>query len=316
MPIPQVKRVARQLLRALAFVHSHGIVHCDMKPENVLLVPAAKEIEVRIIDFGSACHIGQKHFDYIQSRFYRAPEVIFGIPYGPPMDIWSFACIIAELVAGRPLFAGKSETDELHLHMDLLGIPPETVLAEAKRRLIFFNPDGRPRNPLSKHPKSLEKMTKINDPNLLDLLMRCLEWDQTVRITAEAALNHPFFAQSDSQPVPPPKKSASPPPAQKKSNGAVPPPHQRKMGASPPPAVPPPRQRKMGVSPPPAVQRSPKKAAPAGVRGISPPAKTPRAAPRRALEPYGRNRDASPGSSSVRSGIPSARRAMRGMADK
>jgi dual specificity tyrosine-phosphorylation-regulated kinase 2/3/4 len=301
MPMPQVKRVARQLLRALAFIHSHDIVHCDMKPENVLLVPGAKEIEVRIIDFGSACHVGQKHFDYIQSRFYRAPEVIFGIPYGPPMDIWSFACITAELVAGRPLFPGESEANELHLHMELLGMPPETVLADAKRRTVFFHSDGRPREPLSKRTKSLEKMTRIHDPDLLNLLMRCLEWDQTTRITAEAALNHPFFAQPDAQPPPSPRRSLSPAPSQKKSNGAVPSPRQMK---------------KKEVSPPPAaVQFSPRMAAPAGARG-SPRAKGPRATPRKAFEPFGKKRDVSPGSSSVRSGIPSVRRAVRGMLDK
>jgi dual specificity tyrosine-phosphorylation-regulated kinase 2/3/4 len=291
MPMPQVKRVARQILKALAFIHSHGIVHCDMKPENILLVPGTKAIEVRIIDFGSACHIGQKHFDYIQSRFYRAPEVIFGIGYGPPMDIWSFACIIAELVAGKPLFAGESEANELHLQMELLGIPPESVIAEAKRGSLFFHSDGRPREPLGKRAKSLEKMTRIHDPELVDLLMRCLEWDQSTRITAEAALNHPFFRQPE--PVPTPLPSA------KKLNEVVPAPQKT------------PRQKKKGVSPPPAVQRSLRRVAPAGTRGISPPARVARAPPRRPADAFVRNRDVSPGSSSVRSAIPSPRRGVR-----
>jgi dual specificity tyrosine-phosphorylation-regulated kinase 2/3/4 len=86
-PIPprQAKPAARQMLEALAFCHSNKIVHCDMKPENVLIGPSGFP-NVTIIDFGSSCAIGRQRYEYIQSRFYRAPEVILGLDYGPPMD--------------------------------------------------------------------------------------------------------------------------------------------------------------------------------------------------------------------------------------
>ncbi|OHT15750.1 CMGC/DYRK/DYRK2 protein kinase [Tritrichomonas foetus] len=194
--IGQVKTIGRQILRALQFTHGRGIVHCDMKPENVLLL-LGSNTKVKVIDFGSACYIGQKHFDYIQSRFYRAPEVMLGIKYGPPMDIWSFACIIAELATGRPLFAGENECHQLQLQMQMLGKVPNHVLAISKRRDIFFDMDGKiyPVNGRRKKPGSLtiQRATGINDPQFLDLLSKCLEWDQNKRITASEALKHPFF---------------------------------------------------------------------------------------------------------------------------
>ena len=68
---------------------------------------------------GSACKVGQKHFDYIQSRFYRAPEVILGMKYGPPIDMWSLACIVAEFIGDKPLFAGATEQQQLLLQMTI-----------------------------------------------------------------------------------------------------------------------------------------------------------------------------------------------------
>jgi dual specificity tyrosine-phosphorylation-regulated kinase 2/3/4 len=195
-PLSDVRRIARQLLRALAFSHSHGVVHCDIKPENILLVPNARPVSVRVIDFGSACRIGQPHFSYIQSRFYRAPEVILGLPYGPPMDVFSFACVVAELLAGRPLFPGDSESTQLHLHMQLMGVPPPAVVAAAPRSGLFFQPDGAPRIPIGSR-RSLAGAARTDNARLLDLLAKCLVWDQTQRITAEEALAHPFFAAEE-----------------------------------------------------------------------------------------------------------------------
>jgi dual specificity tyrosine-phosphorylation-regulated kinase 2/3/4 len=194
LPGRQVRRAAKQILRALSFTHSRGIVHCDMKPENVLVVAGSRRMDIRVIDYGSACRVGQHHFDYIQSRFYRAPEVILGIAYGPPMDIWSVGCIIAELVCGRPIFPGETEAHQLHLQMEALGIPPQSLLSGARRASIYFTPEGQPREPIARM-KTLEAATRIRDDNLLDLLAKCFEWDQNLRITADAALDHPFFTR-------------------------------------------------------------------------------------------------------------------------
>jgi dual specificity tyrosine-phosphorylation-regulated kinase 2/3/4 len=74
-------------------------VHCDLKPENILLKGPTKST-IKLIDFGSSCFENERLYTYIQSRFYRSPEVILGMPYGMPIDMWSFGCILAELYSG------------------------------------------------------------------------------------------------------------------------------------------------------------------------------------------------------------------------
>ncbi len=83
-------------------------MHCDLKPENILL-KNIKKSGLKIIDFGSSCFEFERMYTYIQSRFYRSPEVILGLAYGMPIDMWSFGCILAELYVGFPLFPGENE---------------------------------------------------------------------------------------------------------------------------------------------------------------------------------------------------------------
>lgn len=106
------------------------MIHCDLKPENILLKDPAKS-GIKIIDFGSSCFQGERVYTYIQSRFYRAPEIILGIPYTPAIDMWSFGCIMAEFAMGYPLFPGEDEGDQLSLMMEVLGIPGNPVLRES-----------------------------------------------------------------------------------------------------------------------------------------------------------------------------------------
>lgn len=79
---------------------------------------------------------------YIQSRFYRAPEVILGKPYGPPIDIFSLGCVLAELLTGAPLFPGEDEVEQLACLMEVLGVPPRRVTAGAVRLRMFFDIGG------------------------------------------------------------------------------------------------------------------------------------------------------------------------------
>lgn len=208
----QLRAIAKQILTAIAFTHAHNIVHCDIKPENAVLLPLSTQ-SLRLIDYGSACYVGQKHFDYIQSRFYRAPEVILGLKYGPPMDIWSFACIIAELMGGKPLFGGDSEANQIELQMNILGPIPKEMLMKAPRTHIFFDSNLKQITNGIKRKKiggsSISKVSQIKDPLLLDLLEKCLRWDPNARITAQQALTHPYFAKRSSSRAVSPRHQAT-----------------------------------------------------------------------------------------------------------
>jgi dual specificity tyrosine-phosphorylation-regulated kinase 2/3/4 len=197
----QLRAIARCVLTSLAFMHSNSVLHADMKPENVLLVPDSAD-DVRVIDFGSSCLVGHEHFEYIQSRFYRAPEVILGMSYGPPIDIWSFGCMLAEMAVGRPLFPGADEPEQMPLLIEVLGLPPREIVNGCKRKKVFFQSDGKPLRPNTcerRKPggKSLKDATRLTDDLLLDLIAKCLEWDQTNRITAADALGHPWLAEGE-----------------------------------------------------------------------------------------------------------------------
>jgi dual specificity tyrosine-phosphorylation-regulated kinase 2/3/4 len=194
----QVKPLAKQMLEAIAFCHANNIVHCDLKPENVL-IGADGFPNVKIIDFGSSCFVGQQRYEYIQSRFYRAPEVILGIKYGPPMDVWSFALIVVEIITGKPLFPGDSEREVLEMFMEVLGPVPQALRQAGSRKKEFYNADGKFVRLQGKGEirrigsSSLEAATRISDLLLIDLLKKCLTWAQEERITASDALNHPWF---------------------------------------------------------------------------------------------------------------------------
>lgn len=199
MSLHQIHAIAKHMLNGLAFCHKNRVVHCDMKPENVLLLPNST-MNCRVIDFGSSCFIGHQKYEYIQSRFYRAPEVILGIKYGPPMDIWSFACIVVEMMIGRPIFPGENEHEQLEMIMEILGVPPLSVINQCKRKNEFFTHDGKPllRNRRKKlrmpGQSNLRAATRFSDPVFLDFLQKCFEWDQDKRITAEQALKHQWFS--------------------------------------------------------------------------------------------------------------------------
>ncbi|CAE7874109.1 mbk-2, partial [Symbiodinium sp. KB8] len=108
MGLTLVRKFAIQILTALRYLRKLRIVHCDLKPENILM-KAPNKSGIMVIDFGSSCNEDERLYTYIQSRFYRAPEVIMGLEYGMPIDMWSFGCILAELLTGYPIFPGESE---------------------------------------------------------------------------------------------------------------------------------------------------------------------------------------------------------------
>lgn len=147
-----IRKFAYQILTALCFLAmpNINIVHCDLKPENILL-RHPKRSGVKVIDFGSSCHASHRPYKYVQSRFYRAPEVILELEYGPAIDLWSLGCILVELHTGEALFAGEAELEQLWRMSGVLGPPPPHLLLRSPKLARFCGP----------HP---------SDPSLLQLL--------------------------------------------------------------------------------------------------------------------------------------------------
>ena len=157
-----VRRFAIQLLYSLKFLKENDVIHCDLKPENILLKDPSKS-GIKIIDFGSSCFQDERVYTYIQSRFYRAPEIILGIPYTPCIDMWSFGCIMAEFAMGYPIFPGEDETDQISLIMEVCGIPAAEVLAKGQRKTKFFNESNMPKMVPNSHGKVRKPGTKVLD---------------------------------------------------------------------------------------------------------------------------------------------------------
>jgi dual specificity tyrosine-phosphorylation-regulated kinase 2/3/4 len=202
--LPLVKRFTEQLVSMLAVLSSYRLVHCDLKPENVLLSEGSRSL-IKVVDFGSSCYEAETIYTYIQSRYYRAPEVILGLPYGCPIDMWSLGCFIIELINGIPLFIGDCEADQLLAIMEVFGLPPQEVLAASPRFHYFFTtftePIIRPnRKGILRQPgkHNLDSVVKTTDRRVLDFISRCLDWSPTTRLNPQQAIEHPWLAQCHS----------------------------------------------------------------------------------------------------------------------
>lgn len=194
-----IRKISFQMLLALSFLQSQNIIHCDLKPENVLL-KKSDSYDIKVIDFGSSCFVNERMYSYIQSRFYRAPEIILGLNYGLEIDMWSFGCILAELYSGIPIFPGEDETDQFFYMMEYLGVPPLHSLKLSKKRRMFFTDDYIPRkiqNSRGKiripNTKKISKFMQNADPQLIDLIEQCLIWEASKRIKPFEALCHPYI---------------------------------------------------------------------------------------------------------------------------
>jgi len=193
-----IRRFTNQMLMSLSLMRQYRIVHCDLKPENVLLRHPSKSA-IKVIDFGSSCFENEKIYTYIQSRFYRSPEVILGMNYHMAIDMWSLGCILAELYTGFPIFPGENEQEQLSCIMEVLGVPEKEFVNRSSRKKLFFESNGTPRIVVNskgrrRRPgsKSLQQVLKCNDEEFVDFISKCLVWDPERRMKPLAALRHPF----------------------------------------------------------------------------------------------------------------------------
>ena len=177
------------MLLSIKYIHSIGITHRDIKPQNILV--DQKTNKIKLCDFGSAKKLiqGQKSLAYICSRYYRAPELIFGSTYyDSQIDVWSMGCVISELVLGRPLFPGSTPSDQLVEIIKILGTP-------TKDDIISMNPQFQEQKFPPIKPTPWEKVfrnRKIPD-HFIDLISKLLVYNPKVRLTAEKALEHIYF---------------------------------------------------------------------------------------------------------------------------
>ena len=183
------KLYAYQMMLSLKYLHSKGIAHRDIKPQNILVEP--KTNKIKVCDFGSAKKLiqGQKSISYICSRFYRAPELIFGATdYTNQIDVWSMGCVISELVLGRPMFPGATTSDQLVEIIRILGTP-------TKDDICSMNPHFKDHKFPDVKPIPFEKLFKnrIIPEHFLDLLSKLLVYNPQIRLTPEKVLEHAYF---------------------------------------------------------------------------------------------------------------------------
>jgi len=186
--IPLVKVYSYQLLRSLAYIHSLGICHRDIKPQNLLVNPETHEL--KLCDFGSAKQLvrSEPNVSYICSRYYRAPELIFGATfYTTQIDTWSAGCVITEMLLGHPLFPGESGVDQLVEIIKVLGTPTREQITTMNPNYTEFKFPQ-----IKAHPWSKVFRSRV-PADAVDLVSNLLVYCPDERKTPMEALLHEFF---------------------------------------------------------------------------------------------------------------------------
>jgi serine/threonine protein kinase len=122
LDFPKIRTISKQILFALSLLSlkSIRVIHSDLKPENIMLTDP-KKLSVRVIDFGTSIRGGNASFQYVQSRFYRSPEVALGLSISEAIDMWSLGCIMFEMLVGKPLFTPRSSQDVIQNIVEFAG---------------------------------------------------------------------------------------------------------------------------------------------------------------------------------------------------
>ncbi|XP_078087600.1 homeodomain-interacting protein kinase 4-like [Mustelus asterias] len=236
LPMRHIRSITKQLLIALQKLKELSIVHTDIKPENIMLVEQAQfPFKVKVIDFGSACilsEIQQVKGPYIQSRFYRSPEILLGLPFSEKLDMWSLGCVMAELHLGWPIYPGTNEYDQIRYIVETQGQPNDHLLEIASKTHHFFKKARQPNStyqwtlksvdeyqaetmvqPLETRTKSMNSLDQLvtisttktvfpdkelkaeffDQQTMVALIKKILTFDPGQRVAPNVAIKHPFI---------------------------------------------------------------------------------------------------------------------------
>ncbi|RID55035.1 hypothetical protein BRARA_G02317 [Brassica rapa] len=200
--MPRLQSITIQCLEALQFLHGLGLIHCDLKPENIL-VKSYSRCEIKVIDLGSSCFETDHLCSYVQSRSYRAPEVILGLPYDKKIDVWSLGCILAELCTGNVLFQNDSPASLLARVMGIIGTIDQEMLTKGrdshkyftKNRMLYErNQESNRLEYLIPKRTSLRHRLPMGDQGFTDFVAHLLEINPKKRPSASEALKHPWLS--------------------------------------------------------------------------------------------------------------------------
>jgi len=189
IPLLLLKLYSYQMMKSLAYIHAVGICHRDIKPQNILVDPYSHIL--KLCDFGSAKKLvkGEPNISYICSRYYRAPELIFGATeYTTAIDVWSTGCVIAEIVIGQPIFPGESASDQLVEIIKILGTP-------TKQQILEMNPEYNEfKFPIIKaYPWTKFFKNKNINEDFIDFISKLLCYEPNLRLKPLKSLGHKFF---------------------------------------------------------------------------------------------------------------------------
>ena len=185
-----LKIFSYQMLKCIGYLHSLGICHRDIKPQNILINP--DDYTLKLCDFGCAKHLvkTESNISYICSRYYRPPELVVGATiYSTQVDVWSMGCVIAELVLNKPIFAGKSATDQFLEIMKILGTPSLEQIKNMNNH--YKGPSKLPK--IKPKPWKEVFKGKSNDDLFIDLVSNLLVYEPSKRFSPYQALLHPYF---------------------------------------------------------------------------------------------------------------------------